>query len=100
MHSVHTTTGLQLPPSTHQHNQQHNALTSHSTTPTPNPINVEWDQVDVQVVVSNAVRQRMLVCQFLRRVPSLTSSGFGNLNLIIYQVSVLFIDLMLFFFHV
>jgi hypothetical protein len=46
----------------------------------------EWDQIDVQVVLSQEVRQRMLVCQFLRRVPSLTSSGFGNLNLIIYQI--------------
>lgn len=47
----------------------------------------EWDQIDVQVVVSQEVKQRMLVCQFLRRVPTLTTSGFGNLNLIIYQIA-------------
>jgi hypothetical protein len=47
----------------------------------------EWDQVDVQVVVSQEVKQRMLVCQFLRRVPSLASNGYGNLNLIIYQMT-------------
>lgn len=47
----------------------------------------EWDQIDVQVVLSQEVRQRMLVCQFLRRVPSLASSGYGNLNLIIYQIA-------------
>jgi hypothetical protein len=43
--------------------------------------------VDVQVVVSQEVKQRMLVCQFLRRVPSLATSGYGNLNLIIYQMT-------------
>ena len=47
----------------------------------------EWDQIDIQVVVSKEVKQRMLVCQFLRRVPSLSTSGFGNLNLIIYQIA-------------
>jgi hypothetical protein len=52
------------------------------------PLLREWDQVDVQVVMSHELQQRMLVCQFLRRLPTSLShnAGFGNLNSIIYQI--------------
>eukprot|EP01032_Pedospumella_encystans_P008787 gene8787-10396_t len=75
-------TGYPQLPSTHAHSTAHP-----NTTTAPNPNSIEWDQIDVQVVLSHSVKQRMLVCQFLRRVPSLASSGFGNLNLIIYQIA-------------
>ncbi|KAJ1411634.1 hypothetical protein B484DRAFT_402558, partial [Ochromonadaceae sp. CCMP2298] len=40
----------------------------------------EWDHIDVQVVMSKELRQRVLLCQFLRKVPNY-GAGLGGLLL-------------------
>ena len=45
----------------------------------------EWDVIDIQVCISRELRQRVVLCQFLRRVPSIDGSGLGGA--IIHQLT-------------
>lgn len=44
-------------------------LSATSTSSDSNQAAKEWDQVDIQIVISRELRQRVLLVQFLRRVP-------------------------------
>jgi len=46
---------------------------------------VEFDLIDVQVVLASHLRQRVVICVFLRRAPRIDSSGIGGM--IIHQLS-------------
>jgi hypothetical protein len=61
------------------HSSQENQSQNNSNSSSSTAVQLEFDQIDVQIVISRELRQRVLLIQFLKRVPFLNNNTFGSM---------------------